>query len=397
MPAPFNPRLAGTAAPPVMEVRRWIAGRSFPQDRPLLNLSQAAPTDPPPPVLRQAIATAALDDPQAHLYGPVLGDPALREAVAERWSSLYRGAIGPDSVAITAGCNQAFCAAVATVAAPGEAVILPTPWYFNHQMWLDMSGIRTVPLPCGADGLPDPERALALIGPDVRALTLVTPNNPTGAEYPPDLIAAFFDLCVRHGLALILDETYRDFRNDPEPPHDLFARGDWDETLIHLYSFSKVYRLTGHRVGALVAGGARIAEAEKFLDTVTICPGRLGQVAALAGLRELDGWVATERDAVLSRRARLEAGFEQGVGDWQLRSAGAYFAFVEHPFAMRSDTLARALVERESLLALPGTMFAPLAEAGGDGRAERTIRLAFANADMDGLDDCLARLRRFRP
>lgn len=397
MPAPFNPCLTGTAAPPVMEARRWIAGLSFQPERPLLNLSQAAPTDPPPAVLRQAIAAAALDDPQAHLYGPVLGDAALREAVAARWSAIYGGAIETASVAITAGCNQAFCAAVATAVAPGEAVILPTPWYFNHRMWLEMSGIRTVPLPCGADGLPQPEHARALIGPDVRALTLVTPNNPTGAEYPPALIAAFFDLCVENGLALILDETYRDFRTDAAPPHDLFTRDGWGETLIHLYSFSKVYRLTGHRVGAIVTGEDRIAQAEKFLDTVTICPGRLGQAAALAGLRELDVWVAAERQEVLSRRARLEAGFAQGVGDWRLCSAGAYFAFVEHPYAMRSDAVAKALVERESLLALPGTMFAPLAEDGGDGRAERTIRLAFANADAAGIDDCLARLRRFGP
>ena len=49
---------------------------------------------------------------------------------------------GPSEVAITAGCNQAFCAAIATLAAPGDEVMLPVPWYFNHKMWLDMSGHR---------------------------------------------------------------------------------------------------------------------------------------------------------------------------------------------------------------------------------------------------------------
>ncbi len=396
-PAPLNPLLAATFEPPVMEARRWIAGRVFPAEKPLLNLSQAAPVDPPPEPLRRAIAEAALERPEAHLYGPVLGDGDLREAVAERWSALYGGRIGAGEVAITSGCNQAFCAAVATVAGPGDAVILPTPWYFNHRMWLDMAGIETVPLPCDADGMPDPERAAALIGPRTRALVLVTPNNPTGAAYPPELIAAFYALAQARGLALILDETYRDFRAAEGPAHDLFARDGWGETLVHLYSFSKVYRLTGHRVGAMVASAARLAQAEKFLDTLTICPTRLGQIAALHGLRHLGDWVAGERAEVLRRRDVLRAAFAEGVGGWRLLSSGAYFARVAHPFALRSDAVAQGLAAQQNLLALPGTMFAPLAAAGGDGSAETTLRIAFANADAAGLADCVRRLRAYAP
>jgi aspartate/methionine/tyrosine aminotransferase len=395
MPAPVSPTLAAAFAPPVMEARRWIAGRSFPADRPLINLSQAAPVDPPPEALRRAIATAALEEPAAHLYGAVLGDMDLREEIAARWSALYGGAIPAEAVAVTSGCNQAFCAAVATACAPGDAVILPTPWYFNHRMWLDMAGLETVPLPCGRDGLPDPARAAALGERRVKALVLVTPNNPTGAEYPPDLIAAFAALARERGWALILDETYRDFRRAEGAPHDLFADPGWGETLIHLYSFSKVFRLTGHRIGAMVAAPDRIAQAEKFLDTVTICPSRLGQIAALHGLRALGPWVAAERAEVLERRAAVEAAFAEAVGGWRLLSCGAYFAFLEHPFAARSDAVAKALVEDQSLLTLPGTMFGPLREQGGDGAAERSLRLAFANADRAGLAETVRRLRAF--
>lgn len=393
--APFSATLAAAFDPPVMEARRWVAGRAFPADRPLINLSQAAPVDPPPEALRRAIADAALERPEAHLYGPVLGDEALREAIAARWSALYGGTVPRQSVAVTSGCNQAFCAAVATLAAPGEAVILPTPWYFNFRMWLDMAGVRTIPLPCGPDGLPDPDCARALIDPSVRALTLVTPNNPTGAEYPPALLDAFFDLCRDAGIGLILDETYRDFLSEDRPPHGLFARRDWGETLLHLYSFSKVFRLTGHRVGALVAGPARIAQAEKFLDTVTICPSRLGQIAALYGLAHLGAWVAGERAEILARRAALEAGFAEGAGGFRMRSCGAYFAFLDHGFDAPSDVVAQRLVADQSLLVLPGTMFAPRREEGGDGDAERTLRLAFANADAAGLAETLRRLRAF--
>src|SRR5690606_16016064 len=104
-----------------------------------------------------------------------------------------------------------------------------------------------------------------LAGRRTRAIVLVSPNNPGGAEYPAETLRAFRDLARRRGIALILDETYRDFDSRTGPAHDLFADPDWDEVLVQLYSFSKAYRLTGHRVGAMAASPRLLAEAEKFL------------------------------------------------------------------------------------------------------------------------------------
>src|SRR5690606_8271339 len=143
-------------------------------------------------------------------------------------------------------------------------------------MHCQMSGITPVPLPTSAELLPDLEAAKALITPRTKAIVMVTPNNPAGVEYPPQLIDAFRDLCRQHGLALVIDETYRDFHASPDAPHDLFIDPDWDDTVIQLYSFSKAYRLTGHRVGAVLTSPARLAEIEKYIDTVTICPNQLG-------------------------------------------------------------------------------------------------------------------------
>ena len=149
MTLPLNPAMAATAAPPVMEARRWLDGAVFTPERPLINVSQAAPVESPPLGLRQALAEAALNDPAAHLYGPVLGLPALRAEIAAQWSVAYGGPITADQVAITQGCNQAFTAVMSTLAAAGEEVILPTPWYFNHKMWLDMQGSPPCPCPPG--------------------------------------------------------------------------------------------------------------------------------------------------------------------------------------------------------------------------------------------------------
>src|SRR6056297_361180 len=384
-----KPRTATTFSPPVMEARRWLDGVTFPEDRPLINVSQAAPVDPPPEALRQVIADAALNTPSAHLYGPVLGNPDLREEMAAQWSASYGGDLTAGNVAITSGCNQAFCAAVTTLCGEGDEVILPTPWYFNHKMWLDMVGVQAIPLPCGAELLPDPDEALACITARTRAIVLVTPNNPGGVEYPGDLVRAYYELAKQHGLALIIDETYRDFDARPAPPHDLFTDPDWGDTLIQLYSFSKAYRLTGHRVGAMVASPARLAEAEKFLDTVTICPNQLGQIAALWGMRNLSQWLAGERAEILDRRAAIHDAMPTlAAQGWKLLGCGAYFAYLRHPFAMPSNELAPALVREAGVLLLPGTMFQP----EDSPTAGRELRVAFANVDRAGIDSLFARL-----
>ena len=385
-------RTASTFAPPVMEARRWLDGVTFPPERPLINVSQAAPVDPPPQPLRQAMADAALTRDDAHLYGPVLGMDALREELAQQWSASYGGTITSSQVAITSGCNQAFAAAIATLCADGDEVILPTPWYFNHKMWLDMSGVATVPLPTGDDMRPDPERAATLITPRTKAIALVSPNNPAGVEYSPELLRAFLDLARTHGIALILDETYRDFHAQDGAPHDLFTDPEWHDTLIHLYSFSKAYRLTGHRVGALACSVTRMAEVEKFLDTVAICPGQIGQYAALWGMRNLGDWLAGERQEILRRRAAIESGFpvlaEKG---WRLLGVGAYFAYLHHPFAISSAELAPKLVRDAGILCLPGTMFCP----DGDPSGRAQLRIAFANLDVDGIAELYSRLATF--
>ncbi|MDP1670339.1 aminotransferase [Phaeovulum sp.] len=382
---PLNPALAATFAPPVMEARRWLDGVEFAPDRPLINVSQAAPVAPPPLALRQAIAEAALHLPAAHLYGPVLGMAELRAELAAQWSAAYGGAIEPAQVAITQGCNQAFCAALATLAGAGDEVILPTPWYFNHKMWLDMQRVKAVPLATGAGLIPEAEAAAALITPATRAIVLVSPNNPGGVEYPAAVLRAFRELARQRGIALIVDETYRDFDSRDGAPHDLFTDPDWDEGFIHLYSFSKAYRLTGHRVGAIVASAERLAEVEKFLDTVAICPSQLGQIAALWGMRNLAGWVAGERAEILARRAAMQAGLAALPG-WRTLGVGAYFAYVEHPSPLPSPVFAKALVREAGVLVLPGTMFMP------EGEGERELRIAFANIDVAGIGRLMARL-----
>jgi aspartate/methionine/tyrosine aminotransferase len=145
-------------------------------------------------------------------------------------------------------------------------------------------------------------------------------------------------------------------------------------------------------VGALVAATDRLAEVEKFLDTVAICPGQLGQIAALWGMRNLSQWVAGERAEILARRASMTGGFAALPG-WRLLGCGAYFAYVEHPFAEASDKLARRLVHDAAILMLPGTMFQPASHPEG----ARQLRIAFANIDAQGIAELFRRLALLHP
>ncbi len=392
----LNPHMTATISPPVMVARRWLDTIRPETDAGLLNMSQAAPVLPPPAPLREAIAKAAAERDDAHIYGPVLGLARLRSVFAAKWSAIYGGRIAMDNVAITSGCNQAFTAAMAVLASPGDNVVITTPWYFNHRMWLDMAGVEVRALPVGEDMQPDVERAAGLIDARTRALVLITPNNPTGCEYEPARIMQFFELARRRKIALVVDETYCDFRAADGKPHSLFSDPDWSETLVHLYSFSKSFRLTGHRVGALVASRQILDEVEKYLDTVTICPNQLGQLAALFGLEHLGDWLAGERQEILRRKRTLEAELAR-CDSWQLLSCGAYFAYLGYREAVSSATVAQDLLRQRNILALPDAMFLPEALPDGPPCCHRSLRFAYANIASEGIVEFAHRLADFRP
>ena len=386
MPLQPNPLLSAVAAPPIAEAQNWIADRDFPADRPLIDLAQAVPGYPPPPALTDHLARI-IGDPATARYTEIEGIGPLRAALAADIGALYGAAVMPEQVIVTAGCNQAFCLAMMALAASGDEVILPLPYYFNHQMWLEMQGIRAVHLPFRPDrgGVPDPEAAAALITPRTRAILLVTPNNPTGAVYPPSVLAAFHDLARRHDLALVVDETYRDFLPRDGAPHALFADPDWTETLVHLYSFSKTYCLTGYRVGAVVCGSRLGGEIAKAMDCVAICAPRIGQEAALRGLTALGTWRQENTTLMRGRLAALREAFSRNDLGYELVSAGAYFAYLRHPFAGEtSRAVARRLAAEQNLLCLPGSMFGP--------GQEDYLRFAFANVPAEAMPAIAARL-----
>jgi len=327
--------------------------------RDLLDLAQAAPRYPAAPEVVEHVVRVARGD-AGGTYTEVPGLPKLRQAFAEEVSRDYHGAVGSEHVVVTAGCNQAFSLVAAALAEPGDEVVLPLPYYFNHDMWLRMNQITPVYLEPGPDLVPRAADAEHLITARTRAIVLVTPGNPSGVTVDPAGIAAFARLARRHDIALILDETYRSFRGTDEPAHDLFAEPGWERTVVSLHSFSKDLAIPGYRVGAVVAAPELNREVCKLLDCVAICAPRIGQEAAWAGLVHAGPWRAERAREIAAQRTWLTEAMAGRPGGFELLSCGGFFAWIRHPFPDRStDEVVRDLVVKHDTLVMPGTAFLP--------------------------------------
>jgi aspartate/methionine/tyrosine aminotransferase len=367
-------------------VRAW--GEEFPASaaRPLLDVSQAVPSYPPPDSVL-AHVRAAVAGADAATYTPIAGLATLRSALAGHLSTEYQAPIEPALVAVTAGCNQAFCVALMAIAGPGDEVLLPLPYYFNHDMWLTMQGVRGVHVPfVEADPTPDVERLEALVTARTRALVLVTPNNPTGAHCDSGRLEAIADWAAARRITLILDETYKDFRGvGAGPAHALFRRPDWTGHLVQLYSFSKAYSLAAFRVGSLVCGPRLMAEVLKILDCIAICAPRIGQEAALHALQNAAVWRDEKAREMAGRLEHLRLATRANALGYRVVSAGAYFAYVRHPFVGQpSRGVARRLAREHGVLCVPGSAFGP----GQDDY----LRFAFANLEPSAYPELVERL-----
>ena len=370
---PFSPLIRATAPPPVMEARRWLQGVDFPDRRPLLNLSQAAPVDPPPEDLR-AVMAEMIAEPDTHLYGPVLGLPALRSEIAWRSSALYGGEIRPDEVAVTAGCNQAFCAAMMTLAAPGDAVLLPVPVVLQpqdvarHDRHRGRSRSPAAPA-CSPTRTPPAPASPPAPAPSCSSppTTPPAPNTPppSSPSSPPSPATTAPPSSSTRPTATSPPATPARTTSSPTPPG---ATPSSSSTPSRSPSTSPATA-----PAPSIASAPRLAEAEKVLDTMTICAPQLGQKAALWGLRNLTDWVASERAEILRRRDAARTALSALPG-WRILGCGAYFAYVEHPHPLPSNELAPLLVRDLSLLMLPGTMFAPEGDASRPAPAPHRLR-----------------------
>jgi len=384
--ASFNSAVQALDVPAIPMAASWAENYDGRHGQ-MIDLSQAVPNFTPHENLMRALSEAATN-PESLGYGPIEGEAPLRAAYAANVNQRYNASIKKENIHITSGCNQAFIASLMAVAGHGDSVLMTNPCYFNHEATAKLLGIDIKYVDCEeANGFQPSINAFEdQIDNSVKAIALVSPNNPTGAIYSADLLDRMLALCEKRGIWLIIDETYRDFLPDAHsPPHRLLHRKNWHNNLIQLYSFSKTLCIPGHRLGAVTAGSETVDQIAKVMDNIQICAPRAAQLAVAEQLPILGQWIS-DNSQIIQQRANAFIETMAYVPDWSIRSMGAYFAYVEHPYnRLTSTQIVKVLASEFGVLPLPGSFFGF--------EQERYLRVAFANVDSSTLSSLGDRLK----
>jgi aspartate/methionine/tyrosine aminotransferase len=346
-------RLAAVQTPVIPVVGRWIA-----ETPGTISLGQGVVSYGPPPEAVEAARRfgSTLAD---HRYGPVEGLPALVEAIDGKLARENGVRVrGSSRIVVTAGGNLAFVNAILAVTDPGDEVILPSPYYFNHEMAIVIAGGRAVPVPTQRDYQLDVQAVADAITSRTRAVVTVSPNNPTGAVYSAESLRAVNALCGDRGLFHIHDEAYEYFTYGGVAH---CSPGGFDGASGHtisLYSLSKAYGMASWRIGYMVIPERLWDAVNKIQDTLLICPPAVSQHAALAALavgRSYTSAHLSELDGL--RRLILERLEEPDVPCDVPPAAGAFYYLVRVHSALDPLTLTERLIRRHQVAVIPGSAF----------------------------------------
>jgi aspartate/methionine/tyrosine aminotransferase len=375
-------RLAAVQAPVIPIVGRWIA-----ETPGTISLGQGVVSYQPP---AEAIAAArafggALAD---HRYGPVEGLPPLVEAIEHKLARENGIGVRPRSrVLVTAGGNQAFMNAILAITDPGDAVILPTPYYFNHEMAVVMAGARAVGVPTRSDYQLDLGAIEAAIDDTTRAVVTVSPNNPTGAVYPEADLRAVNALCRARGLFHIHDEAYEYFSYGDAR---IFSPGSIEggaEHTMSLFSLSKAYGMASWRIGYMVVPLALNDAIHKIQDTILICPPAASQHAAHAALQVGRAYSTPHVEQLDRTRRTVHAELTASGVPCDVPSAeGAFYYLIRVHAEMSSMTLTERLIKEHRVATIPGSAFADSAPC--------SVRISYGALDAATVIEGLGRLTR---
>jgi aminotransferase len=352
----------------------------------VISLGQALPFFPPPPSALRA-AEAALQTHDVHFYSTDPGRPTLRQLLAERLAD-YGVSCGFDDLLITAGANHAFATALTTLVNPGDEVVLPAPYFTNHQMQIQASGAIAVEAPL-AD-----QRTYCLtwsdiapaVTPRTRAVVLCNPSNPTGAPVTAAHGERIVEELAERGIVVISDETYMQFVYDADH-WSAAATSDWRRNVVVIGTFSKSFALMGWRVGFVLADRAICEQATKIQDAMIICAPTISQLVAEGALRE-DWNYARGFHREFVRRRQLVAERIASISrlSWS-PTGGGFFAFTRVEGCTDSTSLANRLLDEAHVVTIPGLAFG----TSGEG----CLRLSFGSVSGDDLIEGMNRLEDF--
>ena len=348
-----------------------VAATAAEPGEPLIDLGRGNPDIPPPAHIVDALVESAREHtPSVHGYAPFAGLPELREAIAERYASVYGVELDPHrEVAVVPGTKTALVEVALCVAGPGDAIALPDPGYPDYRSAVALAGAEHVSLPLDEAGRPEWDaltRKPALV-------YLNYPSNPTGAAAPNGVFAEAIALADWTDGTVLHDFAYGDLVFDGRRPQSFLAEPGAREVGVELFSFSKSYGMAGWRLGFVLGNEELVSRVTWLQEHV-----RAGIFVALqrAAIAALTG----PQETVDERRALYEARRDRVVAALPAlspRCEGTFFVWLELPDGWSCE---RLLQEARVALA-PGEGF------GARGRGRARLSLAVSDETLDaGLD-----------
>ena len=321
-------------------------------------------------------------------YGPNGGLTSLRELLVEKIQKVNGFKAAFDQVVVTPGAMNGLYSIYAALLNPGDEVLLPTPGFPNMDETVRLLGGQPVFYELERhDGyLPDPDRIASLVTPRTKALFLNTPNNPTGAVIPPERIEAILSVTSERGVWVISDEVYDQLILDDGLPYLSPGSVDTSMPIISVYSFSKVYSMTGWRVGYVVAPPALAQILRTLQEPQVSCPSTISQKAAEAALTGPREPIEAMRSAYVENRDSawtrlLELGLEG------FRTQGTFYMLIDiAKSGLAPLDFSLRLLEEGGVAVAPGEVFGP----GGN----EVVRISLAN-DRENIELGLDALSSF--
>lgn len=339
---------------------------------------------PPPRAL--AALSRFTDDAENHKYKSGHGIPALLDALRAKLARDNDIAVTREhTLMVTAGSNMAFAHVVATIADPGDEIIVLTPYYFNHEMAIAFANVNAISVPTDDDYQPQVDLIERAITSRTKAVVTISPNNPTGAVYSKNTLSTINALCRERGIFHIHDEAYEYFVFDGAQHFSPASLPNSAHHTISLFSFSKTFGMASWRVGYLLAPAHLDESLRKIQDTVLICAPVISQFAACGALDAGRAYATTFLPAYTAVRDEARAMLNSlGEKVVSARTRGALYYFLRIDTPVDSLTLAERLIREHGVAVIPGATFGV--------RDHCCVRVSYGALDPATVRDGFARL-----
>lgn len=317
----------------------------------IISLAVGEPDFDTPEEIIQATREAL--EARATRYGPVAGLDELRSELAKSFHGY-----GPENILVTNGAKQALYTLFQALCNTDDEVILPEPCWVSFTEQIKMAGGRPV-MAATIEHQIDPRAIEQAITDRTRVIVINSPNNPTGAVYPKELLEQVAAIAAKHRLFLISDEAYHAFTFDGHPHVGLFEAAVARDRVITVRSFSKHYNMTGFRLGYVAAHPSIIQALAKLQSHIcgNVCT--FAQHGALAAVR-MAQTVVEQRRAELEHRRDMAFAFAQSLFDC-VKPQGAFYLFPNVTRHLKgkqtSEDLAVLLLTTAGVATVPGEAF----------------------------------------